>query len=203
MYLLNILLIHQKKLMGEFSLKLALENESLIEIIHEALVRLPTNRSDFINHFNPINYDSDRWAELFKNAGAKYVVLTSKHHDGFCLWPNQQSRGYNSFDGINVPVGLFGLHKKISFVFLEIRFSISDKSYPLSEFTGTQFIDAPHSLAKSIMARKVGLADIISTPLLVNVSPVIFKPSVEPPVTITLSFDTPCFFANISSKSSE
>ena len=37
--------------MGEFSLKLALENESLIEIIHEALVGLPTNRSDFINHF--------------------------------------------------------------------------------------------------------------------------------------------------------
>ncbi len=55
---------------------------------------------DFINLFNPINYDSDRWAELFKNAGAKYVVLTSKHHDGFCLWPNQQSKGYNSFDGI-------------------------------------------------------------------------------------------------------
>ena len=37
--------------MGEFSLKLALENESLIEITHEALVGLPTNRSDFINHF--------------------------------------------------------------------------------------------------------------------------------------------------------
>ena len=55
---------------------------------------------DFINLFNPINYDSDRWAELFKNAGAKYVVLTSKHHDGFCLWPNQQSKGYNSYDGI-------------------------------------------------------------------------------------------------------
>ncbi|MCJ7679243.1 MAG: alpha-L-fucosidase, partial [Candidatus Aminicenantes bacterium] len=32
-------------------------------------------------------YDPDDWADLFKKAGARYVVLTSKHHDGYCLWP--------------------------------------------------------------------------------------------------------------------
>ncbi|MBC7901953.1 MAG: alpha-L-fucosidase, partial [Gemmatimonadaceae bacterium] len=36
--------------------------------------------------FNP-----DEWASLFEQSGAKYIVLTSKHHDGFCLWPDQQS----------------------------------------------------------------------------------------------------------------
>ena len=54
---------------------------------------------NFINLFNPIKYNPNEWADLFQKAGAKYVVLTSKHHDGFCLWPNKQSRGYNSFDG--------------------------------------------------------------------------------------------------------
>ena len=54
---------------------------------------------DFIDHFNPLNYNPDEWAELFKYSGAKYVVLTSKHHDGFCLWPSSQSNGYNSFEG--------------------------------------------------------------------------------------------------------
>lgn len=37
-------------------------------------------------HFNP-----DQWADLFQRAGAKYVVPTSKHHEGFCLWPSTQA----------------------------------------------------------------------------------------------------------------
>jgi len=32
---------------------------------------------------------SNDWAELFKKSGARYVVLTTKHHDGFCLWPTK------------------------------------------------------------------------------------------------------------------
>lgn len=34
-------------------------------------------------------FDPDSWAELFARSGAKYVVLTSKHHDGYCLWPTK------------------------------------------------------------------------------------------------------------------
>lgn len=33
-------------------------------------------------------WDPDEWAEAFRNAGAKYLVLVTKHHDGFCLWPS-------------------------------------------------------------------------------------------------------------------
>ena len=36
--------------------------------------------------FNP-----DEWAQLFEKSGAKYIVLTSKHHDGFCLWPSKEA----------------------------------------------------------------------------------------------------------------
>ena len=47
----------------------------------------------FIDLFDPIDYEPEEWAKLFKQCGAKYVVLTSKHHDGFCLWPSAQSNG--------------------------------------------------------------------------------------------------------------
>ena len=53
---------------------------------------------DFAQLFNPKKYDPGEWAKLFEESGAKYVVLTSKHHDGFCLWPSEHSNGYNSFD---------------------------------------------------------------------------------------------------------
>ena len=36
--------------------------------------------------FNPSNFSARAWAKVAKEAGMKYLVLTSKHHDGFCLW---------------------------------------------------------------------------------------------------------------------
>ncbi|KAK7872782.1 hypothetical protein R5R35_011907 [Gryllus longicercus] len=51
---------------------------------------------DFARDFSAEFYDPDEWADIFKNSGARYVVLTSKHHDGYTLWPSKYSFSWNS-----------------------------------------------------------------------------------------------------------
>jgi len=41
--------------------------------------------------FNPAQADPEQWVRAAKAAGARYVVLVAKHHDGFCLWPTEQT----------------------------------------------------------------------------------------------------------------
>ena len=45
-----------------------------------------------INGFTASNYDANAWADLIKQSGAKYAVLTTKHHDGVALWPTSASK---------------------------------------------------------------------------------------------------------------
>src|SRR5690349_10329064 len=41
--------------------------------------------------FNPVHFDADQWAKTAADAGMKYLVITSKHHDGFCLFDTKQT----------------------------------------------------------------------------------------------------------------
>lgn len=53
----------------------------------------------FINQFNPEKFNADEWVALAKEAGMKYIVITSKHHDGFCLFDSK----YTDFDVMSTP----------------------------------------------------------------------------------------------------
>jgi len=65
---------------------------------HEKTYGADFKYKQFAPRFNCEMFDAKKWARLFKRAGAKYVVLTSKHHDGYCLWPAPDSPGWNSVD---------------------------------------------------------------------------------------------------------
>ncbi|KAF2887561.1 hypothetical protein ILUMI_18612, partial [Ignelater luminosus] len=53
---------------------------------------------EFANDFTAELFDPEAWADLFKKAGAKYVVLTCKHSDGYTLWPSIYSSSWNAKD---------------------------------------------------------------------------------------------------------
>ncbi len=53
---------------------------------------------DFVNDFTGYRFDAEKWADLFKRAGAKYINFVSKHHDGYCLYETEYAPGLNSVE---------------------------------------------------------------------------------------------------------
>ena len=53
---------------------------------------------EFAPMFTAEMFDPNYWTEVLKASGAKYVVLTSKHHEGFTLWPSKYSFSWNAMD---------------------------------------------------------------------------------------------------------
>lgn len=55
----------------------------------------------YFDEFNPVDYDPSKWARAAKEAGMEYIVLTAKHHDGFCLFDSK----YTDFKATNTKAG--------------------------------------------------------------------------------------------------
>ncbi len=62
--------------------------------------QIPLEEYDkFVQQFNPVKFNAEEWVQMAKDAGMKYIVITSKHHDGFCLFDSK----YTDFDVMSTP----------------------------------------------------------------------------------------------------
>lgn len=99
---------------------------------HQWRARVP--REEYVklaNQWNPAKFNPERWLDLMEEAGMKYLTITTKHHDGFCLWDTRQS----SFNTMNTPykkdiIGMLAdaCHKRN--VPLCLYYSIVDWNHP-------------------------------------------------------------------------
>ena len=60
-------------------------------------IPIPEYRKDVAGIFNPTEFNADAWVALAALAGMKYLIITSKHHDGFAMWPTKVN-DYNIID---------------------------------------------------------------------------------------------------------
>ena len=74
------------------------ESHEQFNDIHNDFYGKDAKYQDFVSGFTCDMFEPAEWARIFKEAGARYVVLTSKHHEGFCLWPSQESWNWNAVD---------------------------------------------------------------------------------------------------------
>lgn len=99
---------------------------------HQWRARVP--RAEYMklaNQWNPVQYDPDAWLDLMQDAGMKYVCLTTKHHDGFCLWDTK----FTKFNTMNTPygrdiVGMLAAACRKRDVPLCLYYSIADWNHP-------------------------------------------------------------------------
>src|SRR5437762_6808534 len=66
-------------------------------LMRHAKIPLAEYTDKVVSVFNPEQFKANEWVQLIKGAGMKYVVITSKHHDGFAMWPSDVNK-YNLRD---------------------------------------------------------------------------------------------------------
>lgn len=99
---------------------------------HQWRARVP--RAEYIkfaDKWNPRKFDPEEWLDIMEMAGMKYITITTKHHDGFCLWDTRHTK----FNTMNTPykkdiIGMLAeaCHKRD--VPLCLYYSIADWNHP-------------------------------------------------------------------------
>ncbi len=84
-----------------------------------------------MNQWNPTDFDAKAWAKMLKGMGVKYVKITTKHHEGFCLWPSK----YTRYTVENTPYGKDILGEMVKAfndedIDVHFYFSVMDWSHP-------------------------------------------------------------------------
>lgn len=96
-----------------------------------------------VNTFNPTALNIDSWISAAKAMGAKYIILTAKHHDGFCLWPTATtvhcitSTSWYAANPIDI-LGQFLIKTRIAGLIPIVYTSIWDRNFELNNPTFTQ-----------------------------------------------------------------
>ncbi|HMH31574.1 MAG TPA: alpha-L-fucosidase [Puia sp.] len=115
--------------------------------------------------FNPILFDANVWVKTAKDAGMKYLTITAKHHDGFCLWPT----AYSDYNIMNSPfkrdiVGELAKACKEQNIRFCIYFTILDwhnPDYPLHN-DGVKEPDPKANMRKFILTMKNQLRELVT-----------------------------------------
>ncbi len=87
---------------------------------------------EYARQFNPEQYDAEEWVKIAKDAGMKYIIITSKHHDGFGLWDSEVSK-YDAVDFAAIEQDLLAELKKAADkhdIKLGFYYSIMDWHHP-------------------------------------------------------------------------
>ena len=77
---------------------------SMLGVHEQVLARNSLNKEEYeaiAKSFDPVKYDPERWVLLAKEAGMKYICVTTKHHDGFCMWDTK----YTDYNIMNTAYG--------------------------------------------------------------------------------------------------
>lgn len=80
-------------------------HDGFVSSFHERWYGKDFAYQDFAPQFRAELWQPDEWAHLFKRAGARYVVLVSKHHDGYALWPSQHASATRGYAWNSVEIG--------------------------------------------------------------------------------------------------
>jgi len=86
---------------GLYSVAARHEGNELAEWIKSGAKLSDAAYQRYFDHFDPDLYNPGEWARLAKQAGMRYAVLTTKHHDGFCLWDSELT----DYKATNTPAG--------------------------------------------------------------------------------------------------